>query len=112
MPAHLIIPPSSHFAPLYPIIHRPSLGYRRLPPDLLLTMLCIGTAFSEDKEGFRISMRIHKRLRNRIFEVSLDTCLLHDTADVGSKSKTSPAHRSILSKPSFLSTTSAGATAA
>ncbi|KLT44556.1 hypothetical protein CC85DRAFT_8788 [Cutaneotrichosporon oleaginosum] len=31
-------------------------------------MLCIGTAFNEDKEGFRIAMRIHKRLRNRIFE--------------------------------------------
>ncbi|GMK53815.1 hypothetical protein CspeluHIS016_0104010 [Cutaneotrichosporon spelunceum] len=57
-----------HFAPLYPIIHRPSLAYRRLPPDLLLTMLCIGTTFYEDKEGFRIAMRIHKRLRNRIFE--------------------------------------------
>ncbi|BEI82886.1 hypothetical protein CcaverHIS002_0307540 [Cutaneotrichosporon cavernicola] len=57
-----------HFAPLYPIIHRPSLAYRRLPPDLLLTMLCIGTTFYEDREGFRIAMRIHKRLRNRIFE--------------------------------------------
>jgi hypothetical protein len=34
-------------------------------------MLCIGTTFYEDKEGFRIALRIHKRLRNRIFEVSL-----------------------------------------
>lgn len=61
----------SNFAPLYPIIHRPSLAYRRLSPDLLLAILCIGTAFAEDKEGFHIALRIHKRLRNRIFDVSV-----------------------------------------
>ncbi|BEJ09842.1 hypothetical protein CcaverHIS641_0607570 [Cutaneotrichosporon cavernicola] len=59
-----------NFAPLYPIVHRPSLGYRRLPPDLLLTMLCIGTAFADDRAGFRIAMKIHKRLRNRVFDMA------------------------------------------
>ncbi|CAK9782713.1 unnamed protein product [Cutaneotrichosporon oleaginosum] len=59
-----------NFAPLYPIVHRPSLGYRRLPPDLLLTMLCIGTAFADDRAGFNIAMKLHKRLRNRVCDMA------------------------------------------
>ncbi|KAL7422065.1 hypothetical protein Q5752_003840 [Cryptotrichosporon argae] len=57
-----------YFAPLYQVIHRPSLGHRRLPPDLLLTMICIGTAFDEDKTAFRMASRVHKKLRSRILE--------------------------------------------
>lgn len=57
-----------HFAPLYPIIHRPSLPYRRLPPDLLLTIICVGTAFAADKVAFNVASRMHKRIRNRVFE--------------------------------------------
>lgn len=69
MSGTLITAHNRNFAPLYPIVHRPSLGYRRLPPDLLLTMLCIGTAFADDRAGFQIAMKIHKRLRNRVFDV-------------------------------------------
>lgn len=39
---------------------------------MLLALICIGTAFAEDKEGLRIASKLHKRLRNRIFEVCND----------------------------------------
>ena len=33
-------------------------------------MICIGTAFSDKQAGFAIATKIHKRLRNKILEVS------------------------------------------
>ncbi|WVQ85772.1 hypothetical protein IAT38_007939 [Cryptococcus sp. DSM 104549] len=57
-----------HLDPLYPIIHRPSMGYRSFPPDLLLTMVCIGTAFAANGDGLELACSIHKKLRTRIFE--------------------------------------------
>jgi len=42
-----------------------------LPPDLLLTIICIGTAFTADTKCLDLSARLVKRLRDRIFEVSL-----------------------------------------
>jgi hypothetical protein len=59
----------SHFAPLYPIIHRQSMGYRALRPDLLATMICIGTAFAAERQSFDLATKMVKRLRDRIFEV-------------------------------------------
>ena len=35
-------------------------------------MICIGTAFSDKQAGFAIATKIHKRLRNKILEVSYD----------------------------------------
>ncbi|WRT70414.1 uncharacterized protein IL334_007412 [Kwoniella shivajii] len=61
-----------HFAPLYPIIHYPSLQYRRLPPDLLLAMICVGTAFANDSDGLEMASKLHRRLRTRIFETVED----------------------------------------
>ncbi|KAK1925981.1 hypothetical protein DB88DRAFT_222684 [Papiliotrema laurentii] len=57
-----------HFAPLYPIIHRPSLGYRTLSPDLLLAIICIGTAYAADRQSFELAARMSKKIRDRIFE--------------------------------------------
>ncbi|WVW85934.1 hypothetical protein I302_107972 [Kwoniella bestiolae CBS 10118] len=61
-----------HFAPLYPIIHEASLPYRKLSPDLLLAMICVGTAFANDPEGIEMASKIHKHLRNRVFDMVED----------------------------------------
>ncbi|WWC64355.1 uncharacterized protein I303_106965 [Kwoniella dejecticola CBS 10117] len=61
-----------HFAPLYPIIHQASLPYRKLPPDLLLAMICVGTAFANDPEGLEMASKVHKHLRTRVFDMVED----------------------------------------
>nr|XP_019010114.1 uncharacterized protein I206_04582 [Kwoniella pini CBS 10737]OCF48895.1 hypothetical protein I206_04582 [Kwoniella pini CBS 10737] len=61
-----------HFAPLYPIIHQASLPYRKLPPDLLLAMICVGTAFANDPDGLEMASKVHKHLRNRVFDMVED----------------------------------------
>ncbi|KAK6909640.1 hypothetical protein I203_103661 [Kwoniella mangroviensis CBS 8507] len=61
-----------HFAPLYPIVHEASLPYRKLPPDLLLAMICVGTAFANDPEGLEMASKVHKHLRTRVFDMVED----------------------------------------
>ena len=34
-------------------------------------MICIGTAFAVEREGFMIAAKVHKRLRYRVLEVRL-----------------------------------------
>lgn len=67
MYAHVLM--ARHFAPMYPLIHRPSMGYRSISPDLLLTIVLLGTAFADGKAGLRAASTLLKRIRNRIFEV-------------------------------------------
>lgn len=65
-----------HFAPLYPIIHRSTLGHRRITPELLLAIILLGTAFAEGRSGIEAASTLLKRVRNRVLEVSLQHSLL------------------------------------
>ena len=38
-------------------------------PDLIWAMICVGTAFAVEREGFHLAAKIHKRLRYRVLEV-------------------------------------------
>ncbi|ORY77984.1 fungal-specific transcription factor domain-domain-containing protein [Leucosporidium creatinivorum] len=59
-----------HFAPLYPVLHRPTLASRSegADPFLLLAMVCLGTAFADDRQGLVIARALHQRIRTRVFE--------------------------------------------
>ena len=68
-----------HFDSIHPIIHRPTLALRGKPPALLLlSLVFIGTAFSDDKTGFKIALTLHSKVRHLIFEVTdFSTPFLH-----------------------------------
>lgn len=60
-----------HFAPLHPILHQPTLALRPggISPYLLAAVCCIGSAYAEEKSGWKAAVRLSKRLRNRILEI-------------------------------------------
>lgn len=60
-----------HFAPLHPILHQSTLALRPggISPYLLAAVCCIGSAYAEEKSGWKAAVRLSKRLRNRILEI-------------------------------------------
>lgn len=96
-----------YFDPLHPILHRPTLAIRPggVSPYVLAAMCCIGSAYAEDKSGWKAAVGFSKRLRNRILEIveenpRIEIDLLQVRDSCGSPSLLSPgADRRVCASP-------------